>query len=51
MDGEDGLMWHSSSLSVYLLLGELVTAFWSARHKIFGGGQGQYQERLSPESA
>ena len=39
------------SLSVCLLLCELVPAALADLNKIFGGGQGWCQARLSPESA
>ena len=35
--------------SICLLLYELVKHGWADRNEIFGGGQGQCQERLSPE--
>ena len=39
------------NLSVCLLRGKLVRAALTNHREIFGGGQGPYQERLSPEPA
>ena len=41
----------SVCLSVCLFRGKLVRAALTNHHKIFGGGQGPCQERLSPEPA
>ena len=41
----------SSSSGSSLLRGKLVRAAWSDRDKIFGGGRGHCQERLSPDPA